>query len=145
MTPCAKKYGEFRMYLPFDEATAVSTDTRPLVNPSFSRICQKERFSLLIVVAGRNLMTISLTRSEFEERLGDALDKALSGPVIVTKHGRPKNVVLSYEEYQRLVARDRRVVTLDDWTKAEIAALEAIQMEPGPERFNAELEPPSSR
>jgi prevent-host-death family protein len=90
-------------------------------------------------------MTISLTRSEFEERLGDALDKALSGPVIVTKHGRPKNVVLSYEEYQRLVARDRRVVTLDDWTKAEIAALEAIQMEPGLERFNAELEPPSSR
>jgi prevent-host-death family protein len=85
-------------------------------------------------------MSATLTRSEFEERVGDALDKALSQPVIVTKHGRPKNVVLSYDEYQRLIARDRRVVRLEDWTQAEIAALESMRMEPGLEHLDAESE-----
>jgi len=85
-------------------------------------------------------MSATLTRSEFEERVGDALDKALSQPVIVTKHGRPKNVVISYDEYQRLIARDRRVMRLEDWTEAEITALESMKMEPGLEHLNAELE-----
>ena len=88
-------------------------------------------------------MPTTLTRSQLEQHLGDALDQALSGPVIVTKHGRPKNVVLSFDEYQRLAARDRRVVRLEDWTDAEIAALEASEMEPGFEHLNAELDAPS--
>ena len=62
----------------------------------------------------KRAMLTTLTRSAFEQHLGDALDQALSGPVIVTKHGRPKNVVLSYAEYQRLAARDRGVVRLED-------------------------------
>ncbi|MCX7310261.1 MAG: type II toxin-antitoxin system Phd/YefM family antitoxin [Alphaproteobacteria bacterium] len=40
-----------------------------------------------------------------EAQVGDALDRALSQPVIVTKHGKPENVVLSYDEYERLIAR----------------------------------------
>ena len=84
-------------------------------------------------------MATTLTRSEFEERLGDALDRALSGPVIVTKHGRPKNVVLSYEEYQRLAARDRSVFRVADLTDEEIAEIGRASMEPGLEHLNAEL------
>lgn len=84
-------------------------------------------------------MTATVTRSELEERLGDALDRALSQPLIVTKHGRPKNVLMSYEEYERLVARDRRVVRLEDWTDEDIAALEASEMAPGHEHLNVEL------
>ncbi len=84
-------------------------------------------------------MPATLTRSAFEAQVGDALDRALSQPVIVTKHGKPKNVVLSYDEYERLTARDRRVVRLEDWTAEEIAALEASAMEPGHEALNAEL------
>lgn len=85
-------------------------------------------------------MPATLTRSAFEAQVGEALDKALSQPVIVTKHGKPKNVVLSYEEYQRLAARDRRIVRLEDWTEAEILALEQMQMEPGLEHLDVELE-----
>ncbi len=59
--------------------------------------------------------------------------------MIVTKHGRPKNVVLSYAEYQRLKTRDRRVVRLEDWTDAEIAALAASEMVPVFEDLNAGL------
>ena len=85
-------------------------------------------------------MQAILTRSAFEAQVGDALDRALSGPVIVTKHGKPKNVVLSYDEYERLVARDRRIVRLEDWSDAEMRALESMEMEPGLEHLNAELD-----
>jgi prevent-host-death family protein len=85
-------------------------------------------------------MTATLTRSAFEAQVGEALDKAMSQPVIVTKHGKPKNVVLSYDEYERLAARDRRIVTLTDWTEREIQALESMEMEPGLAHLDAELE-----
>jgi prevent-host-death family protein len=84
-------------------------------------------------------MPAILTRSAFEAQVGDALDRALSQPVIVTKHGKPKNVVLSYEEYERLAARDRRIVRLEDWSEAEIGALEGMAMEPGHEALDAEV------
>jgi prevent-host-death family protein len=85
-------------------------------------------------------MNVIVTRSELEERLGDALDQSLTQPLIVTKHGRPKNVLLSYDEYQRLLARDRRIVRLEDWTTEDLAALEASEMEPGHEHLNAETD-----
>lgn len=86
-------------------------------------------------------MTVTVTRSELEERLGDALDRALTQPLIVTKHGRPKNVLLSYAEYERLIARDRRVLRLGDWSDEDIAALEASEMEPGQEHLDVEAPP----
>lgn len=85
-------------------------------------------------------MTAALTRTAFEAQVGDALDRALSQPVIVTKHGKPKNVVLSYAEYERLTARDRRIVRLEDWSEEEIRALEGMTMAPGHEDLDAELE-----
>jgi prevent-host-death family protein len=85
-------------------------------------------------------MPATLTRSAFEAQVGDALDRALSQPVIITKHGRPKNVVLSYDEYERLIARDRRIVRIEDWSEAEIAALDCMAMEPGHEVLNAEFQ-----
>lgn len=84
-------------------------------------------------------MPATLTRSAFEAQVGDALDRALAQPVIVTKHGKPKNVVLSYDEYERLTARDRRIVRLEDWSDAEIAALEGMTMEPGHEALDSEF------
>ncbi|MFX6618294.1 type II toxin-antitoxin system prevent-host-death family antitoxin, partial [Acinetobacter baumannii] len=77
--------------------------------------------------------------SEFQDRVGEALDRSLSQPVLITKHGRPRNVVLSYDEYERLSARDRRAVKAEDLTEEDIAALEASEMAPGYEHLNAEL------
>lgn len=85
-------------------------------------------------------MPSTLTRSAFEAQVGEALDRAMSQPVIVTKHGKPKNVVLSYDEYERLAARDRRIVSLTDWTEREIQVLESMEMEPGLAHLDAELE-----
>ncbi|WP_197367242.1 type II toxin-antitoxin system prevent-host-death family antitoxin [uncultured Bradyrhizobium sp.] len=83
---------------------------------------------------------VTLSASEFQDRVGEALDRSLSQPVLITKHGRPRNVVLSYDEYERLSARDRRAVKAEDLTDEDIAALEASEMAPGFEHLNAELE-----
>ncbi|MCB1519689.1 MAG: type II toxin-antitoxin system Phd/YefM family antitoxin [Hyphomicrobiaceae bacterium] len=86
------------------------------------------------------MATVTISASEFQDRVGEALDRSLSQPVLITKHGRPRNVVLSYDEYERLSARDRRAVKAEDLTDEDIAALEASEMAPGYEHLNAELE-----
>ena len=86
------------------------------------------------------MATVTISASEFQDRVGEALDRSLSQPVLITKHGRPRNVVLSYDEYERLGARDRRAVKAEDLTEEDIAALEASEMAPGYEHLNAELE-----
>jgi prevent-host-death family protein len=86
------------------------------------------------------MATITLSASEFQDRVGEALDRSLKQPVLITKHGRPRNVVLSYEEYERLRDRDRRAVRAEDLTDEDIAALEASEMAPGYEHLDAELE-----
>ena len=86
------------------------------------------------------MATITLSASEFQDRVGEALDRSLSQPVLITKHGRPRNVVLSYDEYERLRGRDRRAVRAEDLTDEDIAALEASEMRPGYEDLDAELQ-----
>jgi prevent-host-death family protein len=84
-------------------------------------------------------MAATLTRSAFGAQLGDTLDRALSQPIIVTKHGKPKNVVLSYDAYERLIARDRRIIRPDNWSEKELRALDSMAMELGHEALNAEF------
>jgi prevent-host-death family protein len=86
------------------------------------------------------MATITLSASEFQDRDGEALDRSLKQPVLITKHGRPRNVVLSYDEYERLRARDRRAVRAEDLTDEDIAALEASEMGPGYEHLDGELQ-----
>ncbi len=86
------------------------------------------------------MATVTLSASEFQDRVGEALDRSLSQPVLITEHGRPRNVVLSYDEYERLRARDRRAVRAEDLTDEDTAALEASEMAPGYEHLDAELE-----
>jgi prevent-host-death family protein len=84
-------------------------------------------------------LAVTLTRSAFEAQVSDALDRALSQPVIVTKHGKPKNVVLSYDAYERLIARDRRIIRPDDWSEEELRALDSMAVELGHAVLNAEF------
>ena len=83
---------------------------------------------------------LTLSVSEFQDRPGEALDRALSEPVLITKQGRPWIVVLSYDEYRRLKARDRRVMRTEDLSEEEIAAVEASAMAFGVEHLDAELD-----
>ncbi len=53
-------------------------------------------------------------------------DLSLTNPVFVTKNGRPRNVLLSLEEYQRLKSRDRVAVIAADIPDTFIPHLEAL-------------------
>jgi PHD/YefM family antitoxin component YafN of YafNO toxin-antitoxin module len=63
---------------------------------------------------------MKISTAEFIKNYGTLADKALFEPVIITKNGRDRLVVLSAEEYARLKRRDRRVVRLEDFTDDEM-------------------------
>jgi len=52
---------------------------------------------------------IRVSSTDFGKEVGRYQDAALSQPVIVTRNGRDRTVMISAEEYRRLKRRDRRV------------------------------------
>lgn len=81
----------------------------------------------------------TVTAAELSKHFGAYQDAAVREPVIITKNGRPRIVLIAYEEFQRLSQRDRRVQRTIDLTEAEIAAVAASQMTPGFDHLNTEL------
>jgi len=51
-----------------------------------------------------------LTSREFNQDTGRAKQAARKGPVVITDRGVPANVLLSYRDYQRLVAKGATLV-----------------------------------
>jgi prevent-host-death family protein len=80
-----------------------------------------------------------VTSAEFQRNLGRYQDKALAEPVIITKNGRERLVLVSVEEYHRLKRRDRRALAVEDLSAEQIAALEKARMPKGHEHLDAEL------
>ena len=52
---------------------------------------------------------IRISSTEFGKEVGRYQDVALSQPVVVTRNGRDRTVMISVEEYERLMKRDRVV------------------------------------
>lgn len=71
------------------------------------------------------------TATELANNTGDVLMAAASETVEITRHGKPRFVILSHERFERLVARGdtrraMRVVDMEDAERAELlAALDA--------------------
>jgi prevent-host-death family protein len=84
---------------------------------------------------------IKVPAAEFQRNIGRYQDLALTEPVAVTRNGRERTVMISIEEYQRLKRRDRHVMSLDDFTDADIAALEATRAPESAKAFDDELKP----
>jgi prevent-host-death family protein len=84
---------------------------------------------------------LKVPAAEFQRNIGRYQDLALRQPVAVTRNGREGTVLISIDEYRRLKRRDRQVLGLDDFTDADIAALEASQPAAESAAFDAELKP----
>ncbi len=84
-------------------------------------------------------MTSTVTAAAVSKNFGAYQDAAVREPVIITKNGRPRTVLLAYEDYVRLAKRDRRVELSSDLSDDDLAAIEASRMEPGLDHLNAEL------
>jgi len=65
--------------------------------------------------------------------------RAVREPVVITKNGRPRTVLMAYEDFVRLSKRERRVELTSELAPAEIAAVEAAEMEPGHDHLNDEI------
>lgn len=52
-------------------------------------------------------------------------DVALARPVVVTRNGRPRNVLISVEEYERLKRRDQQAFRAGDTPERFLADIEA--------------------
>lgn len=63
------------------------------------------------------------TSAEFQRKLGHYQDRALVEPVMVTRNGRERVVLLSADEFKRLKRRDRQVMGLADFTAADLEAI----------------------
>jgi prevent-host-death family protein len=63
------------------------------------------------------------TSAEFQRKIGHYQDRALVEPVMVTRNGRERLVLLSADEFKRLKRRDREVLRVEDFTKADLEAI----------------------
>ena len=63
--------------------------------------------------------------TELANRTGDVLAAAAEEPITIARHGKPRFVMLSTEQYERLRRRDetRRAFHVSDLTDAEAAKL----------------------
>jgi PHD/YefM family antitoxin component YafN of YafNO toxin-antitoxin module len=82
---------------------------------------------------------MKVSTAEFIKNYGTLADKALLEPVVVTKNGRDRLVVISAEEYARLKRRDRRVVRLEDFTAEEMALIAKAEPSSHDAHLDAEL------
>ncbi len=84
-------------------------------------------------------MTSTVTAAAVSKNFGAYQDAAVREPVIITKNGRPRTVLIAYEDYLRLSRRDRRVEATAELSYDDISAVEKSEMEPGLDHLNAEL------
>lgn len=84
---------------------------------------------------------IRVSSTEFGREVGRYQDAALSQPVVVTRNGRDRTVMISADEYRRLKRRDREVLGVEDFTDADIEAVRRAEPSKEAEAFNHELEP----
>lgn len=82
---------------------------------------------------------VKVSAAEFQRNIGRYQDLALTQPVAVTRNGRERTVMISIDEYRRLKRRDRQVLSLDDFTDADIAAVEATRAPESSKAFEHEL------
>jgi hypothetical protein len=81
-----------------------------------------------------------VSAGELQRQWGRIQDMALAEPVTVTCNGRDRMVLLSSEEYNRLKRRDREVMTLADFTDADIAAIKKVKPSAAATTFDHEME-----
>ena len=80
-----------------------------------------------------------VTSSNFQRHIGHYQDRSLVEPVLVTCNGRERHVLLSADEYHRLKRRDRQVMTLADFSEADLEAIRKAEPPAEAASFNHEV------
>jgi len=81
-----------------------------------------------------------ITASDFQRHPRRIQDLALSEPVAVTDHGRPKVVLLAFEEYARLKRRDKQAAFAWELPEELARQIETARMDARHARLDELLE-----
>lgn len=79
------------------------------------------------------------TSAEFQRKIGHYQDRALVEPVMVTRNGRERVVLISADEFKRLKRRDREVLRVEDLTEADLKAIRHAEVPAAYAHLDAEL------
>jgi prevent-host-death family protein len=82
----------------------------------------------------------SVSSVEFQKAVGHFGREAMREPLTITNHGRASLVLMSVAEYERLKRRDRQVLTMDDFTDEDRAAVAASRVPFEVAAFDSELD-----
>jgi hypothetical protein len=82
---------------------------------------------------------VRVSSAEFIRNYGTMTDQALSEAVTITRNGKDRLVVLSAAEYQRLLARSRRVVLPNELSEMDIEAIAATEVPDSYAHLDAEI------
>lgn len=69
---------------------------------------------------------VSVAAGDMVRQFSHYSDVSLAQPVIVTKNGRPRNVLISYDEFQRLASRDQAAFKAADTPERFLVAVEEL-------------------
>jgi prevent-host-death family protein len=83
---------------------------------------------------------IRVSSTEFGKEVGRYQDAALTQPVIVTRNGRDRTVMISAEEYARLKRRDRQVFGAGELPDETVEAIRNAKMDPRHDRLDDLIE-----
>jgi prevent-host-death family protein len=77
--------------------------------------------------------------TEAQRNFGLYQDKALIQPVAVTRNGRPRTVMISIEEYERLKRRDRQVFRTEEAPQDVVDAILNAEIPEDAKQFDHEV------
>lgn len=69
------------------------------------------------------------TAAELVRQFAQLSDTALREPVVITKNGRPRHVLLSVDEYERLKRRDQLAFRAADTPERFLSSIESLASE----------------
>jgi prevent-host-death family protein len=70
----------------------------------------------------------TVSSADFQRRIGHFQDRALVEPVLVTRNGRERVVLISADEFKRLKRLDREALPVSALSDAELAAIAAAEV-----------------
>jgi len=124
------------LVVPLDPPTRLGMTNEFLESDSYRELHEVRTFVIIRILQEFSTMhserIIKVTSADFQRNIGLYQDEALKNPVAITKNGRPRTVLISAEEYERLKRRDRRVIAAGEVSDRQIAALREAKV---PDRF----------
>ena len=88
---------------------------------------------------------LRVSSTEFGKEVGRYQDAALTQPVIVTRNGRDRTVMISADEYKRLKRRDRQVLAAGEAPEDIVEAVANTKMDPRHDPLDNPLDEESAK